>query len=63
MLDEPTFGLDSHNTFKLIDLFQQRIQQGQAIIMNTHDPEIIQRYPTHHYIIENGKMFESKVTT
>ena len=63
LLDEPTFGLDSHNTFKLIDLFQQRIQQGQAIIMNTHDPEIIQRYPTHHYIIENGKMFESKVAT
>src|SRR5699024_2783525 len=24
LLDEPTFGLDSHNTFNLIKLFQQR---------------------------------------
>lgn len=58
LLDEPTFGLDSHNTFNLIKLFQQRIKQGQTIIMVTHDPEIIARYPTrrlhleHHHLIE-----------
>ncbi|WP_436861357.1 ABC transporter ATP-binding protein [Staphylococcus caeli] len=46
LLDEPTFGLDSHNTFNLIKLFQQRVQNGQTIIMVTHDPEIISRYPT-----------------
>ncbi|WP_412520096.1 ABC transporter ATP-binding protein [Staphylococcus simulans] len=46
LLDEPTFGLDSHNTFNLLDLFQQRVAQGQTIIMVTHDPNIIERYPT-----------------
>lgn len=59
LLDEPTFGLDSHNTFKLIDLFQERIQKGQAIIMITHDPEIIARYPSKHFIIDHEKMYES----
>ena len=60
LLDEPTFGLDSHNTFKLINLFQERIQNGQAIIMITHDPEIIARYPSKHFIIEQEKMYESR---
>ena len=46
LLDEPTFGLDSHNTFNLIKLFQQRVASGQTIIMVTHDSEIISRYPT-----------------
>ncbi|PTK55635.1 ABC transporter ATP-binding protein, partial [Staphylococcus nepalensis] len=46
LLDEPTFGLDSHNTFNLLNLFQQRVAQGQTIIMVTHDPHIIERYPT-----------------
>ena len=46
LLDEPTFGLDSHNTFNLIKLFQHRVRDGQTIIMVTHDPEIIARYPT-----------------
>ena len=41
LLDEPTFGLDSHNTFQLIKLFQERVNQGQTIIMVTHDPEMI----------------------
>ncbi len=44
-LDEPTFGLDSHNTFQLIKLFQKRINLGQSIVMVTHDDEIIERYP------------------
>ena len=25
LLDEPTFGLDSHNTFQLIELFQESV--------------------------------------
>ena len=37
LLDEPTFGLDSHNTFQLIELFQESVSSGQTIIMVTHD--------------------------
>lgn len=39
LLDEPTFGLDSHNTFQLIELFQESVSSGQTIIMVTHDPK------------------------
>jgi energy-coupling factor transporter ATP-binding protein EcfA2 len=58
LLDEPTFGLDSHNTFNLIKLFQQRISKGQTIIMVTHDPEIIKRYSTRRIHVENKQLVE-----
>lgn len=58
LLDEPTFGLDSHNTFQLIEHFQQRVKRGQTIVMVTHDPEIIKRYPTRRLHVENGQLLE-----
>lgn len=58
LLDEPTFGLDSHNTFKLIELFQSRVQEGQTILMVTHDTHIIERYPSRRIEVKNGKLFE-----
>lgn len=58
LLDEPTFGLDSHNTFKLIELFQSRIAQGQTILMVTHDAHIIERYPTRRIEVKEGKLYE-----
>ena len=58
LLDEPTFGLDSHNTFNLIKLFQQRVRDGQTIIMVTHDPEIIARYPTRKLCVSQKQILE-----
>lgn len=60
LLDEPTFGLDSHNTFQLIELFQERVSNGQTIIMVTHDPEIIHRYPTRRLIVEDNQLIEKE---
>ncbi|MGV3243652.1 ABC transporter ATP-binding protein [Staphylococcus sp. 11261D007BR] len=62
LLDEPTFGLDSHNTFKLIELFKERVQQGQTIFMISHDPHIIERYPTRRLEIIDGQLYEREVT-
>lgn len=58
LLDEPTFGLDSHNTFELIELFKERVQSGQTIIMVTHDDEIIKRYPSSVLRIHDGMLSE-----
>ncbi|MBF7019021.1 ABC transporter ATP-binding protein [Staphylococcus sp. 18_1_E_LY] len=58
LLDEPTFGLDSHNTFNLIKLFQERINKGQTIVMVTHDSEIIKRYSTRRIHVENKQLVE-----
>ncbi|UDI78649.1 ABC transporter ATP-binding protein [Staphylococcus taiwanensis] len=60
LLDEPTFGLDSHNTFQLIELFQERVANGQTIVMVTHDPEIIRRYPTRRLKVENQQLVEEE---
>ena len=61
LLDEPTFGLDSHNTFKLIELFQKRVAQGQTILMVTHDPHIIQRYPSRRLEVRGKQLHEVEV--
>lgn len=58
LLDEPTFGLDSHNTFELIKLFQSRVAQGQTIMMVTHDPQIIERYPSRRLVVANQQLQE-----
>lgn len=58
LLDEPTFGLDSKNTFELIELFKARVQAGQTIIMVTHDEEIIARYPSSVLRVESGRLSE-----
>lgn len=34
------------------------MKQGQTIIMVTHDPEIIHRYPTRRLHVEDGKLIE-----
>ncbi|WP_414045227.1 ABC transporter ATP-binding protein [Macrococcus equi] len=58
LLDEPTFGLDSKNTFELIELFKARVAAGQSIIMVTHDEKLIERYPTRVFNIQNGHLAE-----
>src|SRR5699024_9857159 len=58
LLDESTLYLDSHNTFNLIKLFQQRVRDGQTIIMVTHDPEIIARYPTRKLCVSQKQILE-----
>ncbi|MDR5602490.1 ABC transporter ATP-binding protein [Staphylococcus coagulans] len=63
LLDEPTFGLDSHNTFKLIELFQKRVAQGQTILMVTHDPHIIQRYPSRRLEVRDNQLHEVEVVS
>lgn len=65
LLDEPTFGLDSHNTFNLLSLFQKRVAQGQTIVMVTHDPHIIERYPTRRielrdHLLSEEQLFETE---
>ncbi|MEL0538436.1 ABC transporter ATP-binding protein [Staphylococcus debuckii] len=61
LLDEPTFGLDSHNTFNLLSLFQKRVAQGQTIVMVTHDPHIIERYPTRRIELREHLLCEEQL--
>ena len=56
LLDEPTFGLDSHNTFELIKLIQQLKNEGKLIITITHDEQILEMYSDVRWIIKDGQL-------
>jgi energy-coupling factor transport system ATP-binding protein len=56
LLDEPTFGQDSKNTFKLLDLLEEERQKGTIIIMVTHDLNIVQHYATRIWEVKDGKV-------
>jgi putative ABC transport system ATP-binding protein len=40
LADEPTGNLDSKTTFEVLQLLHQTHQQGQTILMVTHDPNV-----------------------
>ncbi|KAF6576186.1 ABC transporter ATP-binding protein [Paenibacillus sp. EKM212P] len=56
LLDEPTFGQDARNTFVMLDMLEQLRAAGTAIVMVTHDPEIVRRYCTDIWRIQRGEL-------
>jgi energy-coupling factor transport system ATP-binding protein len=56
LLDEPTFGQDARNTFVMLDMLEQLRVAGTAIVMVTHDPEIVRRYCTGIWRIQEGEL-------
>ncbi|WCM62250.1 ABC transporter ATP-binding protein [Paenibacillus polymyxa] len=56
LLDEPTFGQDARNTFVMLDMLEQLRAAGTAIVMVTHDPEIIRRYCSDIWRIQKGEL-------
>jgi putative ABC transport system ATP-binding protein len=40
LADEPTGNLDSQNAREVLTLLKQHHQQGQAILLVTHDPRV-----------------------
>ncbi|MED1864518.1 ATP-binding cassette domain-containing protein [Fictibacillus nanhaiensis] len=56
LLDEPTFGQDSLNTFKILEWIEQERQKGTIILMVTHDHHITERFATRLWKVQNGKI-------
>lgn len=54
LLDEPTFGQDAANTFALLKRLEMWRQEGLAIVMVTHDTEIVSRYATKVWEVRQG---------
>ncbi|WP_025720730.1 ABC transporter ATP-binding protein [Paenibacillus sp. 1-18] len=56
LLDEPTFGQDARNTFVILDMLEELRVAGTAIVMVTHDPEIVRRYCTGTWRVQKGEL-------
>lgn len=59
--DEPTGNLDPMVADGIMQLFQEINRQGTAVLMATHNYEIIQRYPQRVLKCESGRVLDSKV--
>ncbi|MBU3851194.1 MAG: ABC transporter ATP-binding protein [Candidatus Paralactobacillus gallistercoris] len=56
LADEPTGALDSHNSEKILHLFEKVNQQGQTILMVTHSP-LAACYAQHILFIKDGIIY------
>ncbi|MBE4906800.1 ATP-binding cassette domain-containing protein [Bacillus luteolus] len=63
LLDEPTFGQDSKNTFALLELIEQYRRKGTTILMVTHDEQIEAHFATRVWHIEAGELINDRVQT
>jgi energy-coupling factor transport system ATP-binding protein len=60
LLDEPTFGQDAQNTFKLLELIEAERQKGTIIIMVTHDLNIVQHFATRIWEVKEGRVISDR---
>jgi putative ABC transport system ATP-binding protein len=58
MADEPTGNLDSKTGVEIMDLFKTLYQEGQTIIMVTHNPENA-AYSTRTVFLKDGRVDEN----
>lgn len=45
LLDEPTAHLDSANADRLLDDLDALVAEGRALVLSTHDPRVVARFP------------------
>lgn len=59
ILDEPTAGLDARSTEQLLQLVAQLHDQGQTIILITHQMEQVARFASQVVVMNHGQMVTS----
>ena len=57
--DEPTGNLDPEVTRGIMQLFQEINRSGTAVLMATHNYELINEFPKRILKCENGRIFDS----
>lgn len=60
LLDEPTFGQDSKNTFELLERLERERETGTTILMITHDDRIVEHFATRKWTMEKGEIIEDQ---
>jgi len=57
ILDEPTFGQDRSNAYRLIDEMRRLQQEGCTIVFATHDMRLVAEYATRVAVLDEGRIF------
>lgn len=58
LADEPTGNLDPQAASDILDLLEQINRSGTAVLMATHNYELIQKYPHRTLLLEDGTLRE-----
>ena len=56
VVDEPFYGLDPLAVHDLLNLIQEKIEQGVGILMSTHVLDTAQRYCDRFVLLADGKV-------
>lgn len=56
LADEPTGNLDHETSIEIMELLRSLCERGAAIVMITHNLNLLQRFPGIVYNCENGKI-------
>ncbi len=58
LADEPTGNLDPETSENLMELFLEISNNGRAVVMATHDYNMVKKFPARTIKFENGKIIE-----
>lgn len=58
LADEPTGNLDPASSSEIMDLLKKINLRGTAILMATHNYDLVRRYPARIVQLKEGKLFE-----
>jgi energy-coupling factor transport system ATP-binding protein len=61
LLDEPTFGQDASNTFRLLEMLKELQLQGSAILLVTHDQHIARTFSNRIWTIQDGHLLKDEL--
>jgi len=60
LADEPTGNLDPHASMEIMELFKKINNRGMAVLMVTHDYNIVKKFPYRTLRLKDGMMQELK---
>jgi energy-coupling factor transport system ATP-binding protein len=55
-LDEPTFGQDAKTRTTIMERLRERQQRGAAVVISTHDVELVQEWADRVVLIDEGRV-------
>ncbi|RMF61626.1 MAG: cell division ATP-binding protein FtsE [Calditrichaeota bacterium] len=58
LADEPTGNLDPHVSKEILSLLESINRSGTAVVMATHNYDLIRQYPHRTIVLDNGRLYK-----